>query len=157
MPWKDWREEVPKVTVTGGPFDVKRRVTAQKHVLFRLTQPLSVVRRDTNEELSLAIDTLSDGSSVPGVLWGALDATPADLLLPGFAHDHAYRKGAKWKKPNGGTRTIGRYEADLVHIAICRVLKVKKSDQEKIFYALRVGGGFAFRTRSVGWDGTGTA
>lgn len=155
MPWTDWRKEVPKVTVTGGPFTVKRRVTGQKHVLFRLTQPLTVVRQDTHDELFLAIDTLSDGSSVPGVLWGALDATPADLLLPGFAHDYAYRKGAKWKKPNGGTRTIDRYEADLLHVAVCRILKVKKADREKIFYALRVGGAFAFRRRNVGWDGTG--
>ena len=54
---------------------------------------------------------------MPGPLWGALHANPADLLLPGFAHDYAYRTGAKWKMPSGGERSINRYEADLLHIA----------------------------------------
>jgi hypothetical protein len=154
MAWGNWRKQVPKVTVTGGMFNVKRRVTRQSHVLFRLTQPLSVVRQDTGEELLLAIDTLSDGSSVPGSLWGLLHAKPADLLLPGFAHDYAYRKGAKFKKPGGGTRAIeNRYEADLIHIAVSRVMKVRKSDQDKIWYALRFGAKGAYRKRSVGWDG----
>jgi hypothetical protein len=155
MGWKDWRKEVPKVSLSGGKFDVKRRVTGQKHALFRLVEPLSIFRRGSNEELLLPAGILSDGSSVPGALWGALDAEPADLLLPGFAHDYAYRKGAKWRKPGGGTRVFNRYEADLLHIAVSRLMKVKKSDQAKIFYALRVGGGFAYRQRDVGWDGTG--
>jgi len=155
MAWNDWREEVPTVTVSAPTYDVKRRATGQKHVLFRLVEALSIVCQDTDEELLLAAGTLSDGSSVPGVLWGALDAHPADLLAPGFAHDYAYRKGAKWKKPGGGTRVFNRYEADLLHIAVCRVMKVKKSDQAKIFYALRVGGGFFWRRLTVPWDGTG--
>jgi len=141
------------VRVTGGGFDLKRRRSGQKHVLFRLTQPLSVQLSDTGEELLLPVGTLSDGSSVPGVLWGALAANPADLLLPGFAHDFAYRRGARLRNPAGGSRAIDRYQADLLHIALDRVMKVKKADQGKIFYALRVGGGFAFRERSVGWDG----
>ena len=98
MPWKDWKKEVPKVTLDYGCYDIKRRTTGQKHVLFRLVDPFTIHNVKTNEDLELPAGTLSDGSSVPGVLWGALDADPADLLLPGFAHDYAYRKGAKWKK-----------------------------------------------------------
>ena len=153
MAWKDWRKEVPKVALRLKGFDLKRRVPGQSHALFRLVDPMTIENKKTGEQLVLPAGTLSDGSSVPGALWGALDADPADLLLPGFAHDYAYRKGAKWKKASGGTRVIKRYEADLLHIAVSRVLRVKKSDQAKIFYALRVGGGFAFRNRSVGWNG----
>ena len=155
MPWKDWRKEVPKVTLDYKCYDIKRRVSGQKHVLFRLVDPFTIHNVKTNEDLVLPAGTLSDGSSVPGALWGALDATPADLLLPGFVHDYAYRKGAKWKKPGGGTRKISRYEADLLHIAVSRLMKVKKSDQEKIFFALRVGGGFAYHDKTVPWDGQG--
>ncbi len=155
MAWNDWRKEVPKITISYGNFDVKRRTTGQKHVLFRLVDPFTIHSVQTGEDLLLPAGTLSDGSSVPGALWGALDATPADLLLPGFAHDYAYRRGARWKKPGGGTRTIDRYEADLLHIAVSRLMKVKTADQAKIFYALRVGGGFAFRNRTVPWDGKG--
>jgi hypothetical protein len=151
--WKDWRKEVPKVAVQAKFFDVKRRVPRQKHVLFRVVDPITIENKKTKERLVLPAGTLSDGSSVPGPLWGALDANPADLLLPGFVHDFAYRRGAKWRKPGGETRAINRYEADLLHIAVSRLLRVRKSDQAKIFYALRVGGGFAFRNRDVGWDG----
>ena len=94
MAWKDWRKEVPKVTLSYGCYDVKRRTTGQKHVLFRLVDPFTIHNVYTGEDLELPAGTLSDGSSVPGPLWGALDAKPADLLLPGFAHDYAYRKGA---------------------------------------------------------------
>ncbi len=155
MAWKDWRKEVPRVAVRMTCFDVKRRVSGQKHALFRLVDPMTIENKTTREQLILPTGTLSDGSSVPGPLWGALDADPADLLLPGFAHDFAYRRGAKWRKPGGGTRSINRYEADLLHIAVSRRLRVSKSDQAKIFYALRLGGRFAFRNRDVGWDGTG--
>lgn len=155
MPWRDWRKEVPKVSVRAGCIDVKRRVSGQKHVLFRLVDPLTVENRNTGETLDLPAGTLSDGSSVPGALWGALDADPADLLLPGFAHDYAYREGARWRKPGGGTRVFNRYEADLLHIAVSRLMRVGKRDQAKIFYALRVGGGFVYRGRNVGWDGRG--
>ena len=155
MAWKDWRKEVPRLSVTADCFDVKRRATGQKHVLFRLVEPMTVENRDTGEQLLLPAALLSDGSSVPGPLWGGLDADPADLLLPGFAHDYAYRKNARWRMPGGGSRVINRYEADLVHIGVCRLLRVKKRDQAKIFYALRVAGGFAFRQRDVDWDGTG--
>ena len=154
MGWTDWRKEVPKVSLSGGKFDVKRRVTGQKHVLFRLVEPLSIFHQSSNEELLLPAGFLSDGSSVPGALWGALDAEPADLLLPGFAHDYAYRKDAHWRKPGGGTRPFNRYEADLLHIAVSRLMKVKKSDQAKIFFSLRVVGGFAYQQRDVAWDGT---
>jgi hypothetical protein len=154
MAWKDWRKEVPKVAVQAKCIDLKRRVPGQKHALYRLVDPITVENKKTGERLIVPAGTLSDGSSVPGLLWGALDADPADLLLPGFAHDFAYRRGAKLKKPGGGTRAINRYEADLLHIAVSRLLRVKKSDQAKIFYALRVGGRFAFRNRDVSWDGT---
>jgi hypothetical protein len=154
MAWKDWRKEVPKVAVQASCIEVKRREAGQKHVLFRLVDPMTVANKDTGEQLVLPAGLLSDGSSVPGVLWGALDADPVDLLLPGFAHDFAYRRGAKLRKPGGGTRAINRYEADLLHIAVDRLFRVKKSDQAKIFFALRVGGGFAFQNRDVNWDGT---
>ena len=153
MAWTDWRTEVPKVAVTMGTFDIKRRAAGQSHVLFRATSPFTLSRRDTNENLIVPARTLSDGSSLPGVLWGALDATPADLLVPGLFHDFAYRKGAKLTKPDGSTRAIDRYQADLLHIAVCRLLRVKKADRARIFYALRLGAKHAFGTRSVGWDG----
>lgn len=155
MAWKNWRKEVPDVAVDFTCFDVKRRTTGQKHVLFRLVDPLVVTRHDTGETLELAPGFLSDGSSVPGALWGALHADPADLLVPGFAHDYAYRKKAVWRKPGGATREIDRYQADLLHIAVCRRLRIRKSDQEKIFFALRVAGGFSYRNRKIGWDGKG--
>jgi hypothetical protein len=154
MAWKDWRDEVPKVSVQFRCCDLKRRASGQKHVLFRLVDPMIVTREDTGETLDLAAGFLSDGSSVPGALWGGLTAEPADLLLPGFAHDYAYRRGAAWTKPNGTRRALDRYQADLVHIAVCRRLRVRKSDQEKIFFALRVAGGFAYRRRDLGWDGS---
>ena len=153
MAWKDWREEVPKVSVRDGCFDLKRRASGQKHVLFRLAEPMTLENMETKETLHLPEGFLCDGSSVPGALWGLLDADPADLLLPGIVHDYTYRKGVRWKKPDGGTRAIRRYEADLVHIAVCRLLRLKKSDQEKIFFALRVGGRWSFRNRQVDWDG----
>jgi hypothetical protein len=151
----DWRGEVPRISIEGGCYDVKRRSAGQLHALFRLVDPMRIENRKSGEVLLLPEGMLSDGSSVPGPLWGVLEAEPSDLLLPGFAHDHAYRRGAKWEKPGGGTRLIRRYEADLLHIAVCRLLRVWKSDQEKIFYALRVAGGFAFRKRAVDWDGQG--
>lgn len=154
MAWKNWRNEVPRVSVRAGCFEVKRRAPRQKHVLYRVSEALTIENKDSGETLTVPERFLSDGSSVPGPLWGALDADPADLLLPGFAHDLAYRRGAKWRKPGGGTRSINRYEGDLLHIAVSRLLRVKKSDQEKIFYALRVGGRFAYRNRDVDWDGT---
>jgi hypothetical protein len=153
MAWKDWRKEVPKVSVRGGCFDMKRRVPRQEHVLFRLAEPMTVEHATTQEQLDLPEGFLCDGSSVPGALWGALDADPADLLLPGAVHDYAYRKGARWRQSGGESRAIKRYEADLLHIAVCQILRVKKSDRAKIFYALRVGGSFAFRNREVDWDG----
>ena len=153
MAWKNWRNEVPKVAVHMSCFDLKRRSGKQKHVLYRLIDPMTVENKTSGETLSVPAGTLSDGSSVPGALWAALDADPGDLLLPGFAHDYAYREGAKLQKPGGGSRVINRYEADLLHIAICRILRVKKADQAKIFYALRVGGSFAFRNKPASWDG----
>ncbi len=150
-----WTDDVPTVSVVSGSIDLKRRVTGQKHVLFRLVDPMKVTNVDNGEELELGSGVLSDGSSVPGPLWGALHANPADLLLPGFAHDYAYRRGAKWKMPSGGERSINRYEADLLHIAICRLLHVWKSDQAKIFFVLRTAGGFFFQQHGVGWDGIG--
>lgn len=153
MPWNDWREEVPDVRVDFTCFDVKRRATGQKHVLFRLVEPVRVTREDTNESLVLPPGFLSDGSSVPGPLWGGLHGDPADLLLPGFAHDYAYRRDARWVGPGGVARPLDRYQADLVHIAVCRRLRVRKSDQEKIFFALRVAGGFSYHRRNVDWDG----
>ena len=153
MAWRDWREEVPDVLIRLDCFDVKRRVSGQKHALFRLVDSMAIENRTTGEHLVLPAGTLSDGSSVPGVLWGALDAEPADLLIPGFAHDFAYRRGARWRKHGGRTRSINRYEADLLYIGISRRLRVSKADRAKIFYALRVGGRFAFRDRAVGWDG----
>jgi len=154
MPWNDWREEVPKVSVRASCIDMKRRVPRQKHVLFRLVDPMTVENKGTGEQLVLPAGTLSDGSSVPGALWGMLAADPADLLLPGFAHDFAYRLGARWTLPGGGTRAVDRYEADLLHIAVSRLLGVKKSDQAKIFFALRAGAKSSFHHRDVGWDGT---
>jgi hypothetical protein len=154
MAWNDWRDEVPKVVVQASCIDVKRRVPGQSHVLFRLVDPIAIENKWNGEQLIVPAGTLSDGSSVPGILWGGLDADPADLLLPGFAHDFAYRRGARWRLPGGGTREIDRYEADLLHIAVSRLLRVKKSDQAKIFYALRLGGGSSFQKRDVGWDGT---
>jgi hypothetical protein len=153
--WKNWRKEVPKVSVRSGCIDLKRRGPGQKHVLFRAVDPIIVVNKKTGETLIVPPGTLADGSSVPGPLWGALDADPVDLLLPGFVHDFAYRRGAKLRTPGGGTRAINRYEADLLHIAVSRLLRVKKSDQAKIFYALRVGGSFAYRNRDADWDGRG--
>jgi hypothetical protein len=153
MAWKNWRTEVPKVAVQLKCFDLKRRVGKQKHALYRLVDPLTVDNKSNGESLSVPAGTLSDGSSVPGPLWAALDADPSDLLIPGFVHDFAYRQGARFDKPGGGTRVINRYEADLLHIAICRLLRVKKADQAKIFYALRVGGSFAFRNKPTNWDG----
>jgi hypothetical protein len=154
MAWNDWRDEVPDVSVDAKCFDLKRRATGQKHVLYRTVDPIEIENKANGETLILPAGTLSDGSSVPGALWGALDADPTDLLLPGFAHDYAYRRGAKWKLPGGGSRAFDRYQADLLHIAVCRLLRVGKSDQAKIFYALRVGGRFAWHARDVGWDGT---
>jgi hypothetical protein len=151
--WNDWEEDMPQVSVDSDCIDVKRRSGTQKHVLFRAVDPITITNQGNGEKIVLAVGTLSDGSSVPGALWGALHADPADLLLPGFAHDYAYREGARIKKSNGTTRKINRYEADLYHVAICKLLKVKKSDRAKIFYALRVGGLFNFRQRGVGWDG----
>ena len=78
---------------------------------------------------------------------------PGDLLLPGFAHDSADRRGARWRRPGGGSRAIGREEADLLHIAVCRLLRVRRSDRDEIFFALRVGGRFPFRENPVDWDG----
>lgn len=154
MAWNNWRDEVPTVFVQAKCFEVKRRAPGQKHALFRVVDPITIENTKTGERLILPAGMVSDGSSVPGPLWGALDAGPTDLLLPGFAHDFAYRRGANWKKPGGGTRSIDRYQADLLHIAVSRLLRVSKADQAKIFYALRVGGGFAFRKRTAGWDGT---
>lgn len=153
MAWKNWRNEVPKVAVQMKCFDLKRRSGKQKHVLLRLVDPLVVDNKTNGETLIVPAGTLSDGSSVPGPLWGALGADPGDLLTPGFAHDFAYRQGARIDKAAGGSRVINRYEADLLHIGICRLLRVKKADQAKIFYALRVGGAFAFRNKPTNWDG----
>jgi hypothetical protein len=144
---------MPKVSVDFDCIDVKRRSGTQQHLLFRAVEPITITNEDNGEKIELAVGTLSDGSSVPGVLWAALKAQPADLLIPGFAHDYAYRKGARIKQPDGTKRKINRYEADLYHVAICKLLKVRKTDRAKIFYALRVGGFFFFRKRSVGWDG----
>jgi len=154
MAWMNWREEVPKVSVDAECFDVKRRASGQKRVLIRIVDPITIENKKTQERLLLPAGMLSDGSSVPGPLWGALSAGPTDLLLPGFAHDFAYRRGARWKKPGGASRMIDRYQADLLHIAVCRLFRVSKADQAKIFYALRVGGTFAFRKRDIDWDGT---
>ena len=154
MAWNDWRKELPKVSVKLKCIDVKRRASGQAHVLYHAVDPITVENKDTGETLVVPQGFLCDGSSVPGPLWGALGAKPADLLLPGFAHDYAYRKDAKWQKAGGGTRKVKRYEADLLHVAICKILRVSKSDRAKIFYALRVGGLFAFRNKSVDWDGT---
>ena len=153
MAWKNWRNEVPKVAVDMKGFDLKRRAGKQKHVLYRLVDPMTIDNRTNGESLVLPAATLSDGSSVPGALWGALDAEPNDLLTPGFAHDYAYRRGARLQKPGGGSRVINRYEADLLYIGIARLLRVKKRDQAKIFFALRVGGAFAFRNKPANWDG----
>jgi len=152
MPWQD---DVPPIDLDTGCLDLKRRVAGQMHVLYRLVDPLTVTNLDTGEKLELPPGVLSDGSSVPPPLWGALHANPADLLWPGFAHDYAYRNGARITLPGGGDREIDRLEADLLHIAVCRKLGVWVSDQEKIFFTLRVAGGFFFRERDVGWDGQG--
>ncbi len=153
MAWKDWRTEVPRVALQLGSFNLKRRVPGQKQALFRLVGPMRVDNKTTGEHLTLASGALSDGSTVPGALWGVLEAGPADLLLPGFVHDFAYRRDARWRNAGGGSRSINRYEADLLHIAVSRLLGVSRSDQAKIFYALRVGGLFAFQQRTVDWDG----
>ncbi len=155
MAWNDWTQEMPNLKVTLKCISVKRRVSGQAHVLYRLLDPITVENKDTGELLEVPTGFLCDGASVPGALWGALSADPPDLLVPSIAHDYTYRKGAKWKKPAGGTRKVNRYEADLVHVAICKLLKVKKSDRAKIFYALRVAGRFAFRNKKVDWNGTG--
>jgi len=148
-----WQTDMPHVSVDSGCIDIKRRSGTQEHVLFRVVDPITVHNLDNGEKIVLATGTLSDGSTVPGPLWGMLDAHPPDLLLPGFAHDYAYRNGAKIVRPDGSLRNIDRYEADLYHVAICRLLKVRQSDRAKIFYSLRVAGGFLFRNRDVGWDG----
>jgi hypothetical protein len=149
----DWKADMPHVSVDSNCIDIKRRSGTQKHVLFRAVDPITVTNMDNGEKLELPAGTLSDGSSVPGALWGALDAEPPDLLLPGFAHDYLYRSGSRIKRPDGTLRTFDRYEADLYHVAICRLLKVNAGDRAKIFYALRVGGAFVFGQRNVGWDG----
>jgi hypothetical protein len=139
-----------------GPRELLRGEATRERPEARLVSPRGSHddrEQEDGEQLILPAGTLSDGSSVPRPLWGALDANPVDLLLPGFAHDFAYRRGAKWQTPGGGVRSINRYEADLLHIAVDRLLRVKKSDQEKIFYALRVGGAFAYRNRDVNWGG----
>ncbi len=124
MAWRDWRKEVPKVAVHVNYFEVKRRVSGQKHVLFRLVDPMTIENVKTGEQLLLPAGTLSDGSSVPRSLWGALDANPVDLLLPGFAHDFAPRRWAKWKKPGGRARSINRYEADLLLPPQWRLIRI---------------------------------
>ena len=154
MAWNDWTQEMPNLKLTLKCISVKRRVSGQDHVLYRLLDPITVENKDTGELLEVPTGFLCDGASVPGALWGALSADPADLLVPSIAHDYTYREGAKWKKPAGGTRKVNRYEADLVHVAICKLLKVKKTDRAKVFYALRVAGRFAFRNKQVDWDGT---
>lgn len=151
----DWREAVPRVSVAAGCIALERRGPGQRHVLFRAVDPVTVENRDTGEVVRVPAGFLSDGSSVPGPLWGALDAEPADLVLPGFVHDYAYRRGARCRRPDGRTRAIGREEADRLHIAVCRRLRVSQSDRERIFFALRVGGRFAFRERGVEWGGRG--
>jgi hypothetical protein len=155
MAWKDWSKELPSLKVVMKNITIKRRSAGQDHVLYKIVDPVTVENRKSGEILEVPVGFLCDGSSVPGPLWAALDANPVDLLVPGIVHDYAYREDAKVKKPGGGTRKLDRYEADLIHVAISKMLRVKKSDQAKIFYALRVGGKFAWRDRRVDWDGHG--
>ena len=86
-----WTDDVPTVSVVSGSIDVKRRVTGQKHVLFRLVDPIKVTNVENGEELELASGVLSDGSSVPGPLWAALAALGAVAVAVGSAAQPAFR------------------------------------------------------------------
>jgi hypothetical protein len=152
MAW-EWNTDAPPVHAVSGCIGIKRRTGTQKRVLVRADDPITITNLDNGEKLELPVGTLSDGSSVPGALWGLLDAGPTDLLLPGFAHDYAYRMGARITRPDGSPREITRYEADLYHVAICKILDVGYGDRAKIFFALRVGGGPGWHQRTVPWDG----
>jgi hypothetical protein len=101
--------------------------------------------------LTLPVGLFSDGASVPGPLWGVLDAGPVQLLTMGRFHDCAYRSDASFELLDGTRRKIERAAADDMAEAIARWSNASWLDGRKIRYGLGVGGAGSFRKKTLLW------
>ena len=125
----------------------------QRHALVTVVDE-QVVWKDPERGIWFEIPTgfTFDGASVPKPLWPLLDANWIDLLIPGLVHDYCYRSDAKAiSVPSGELRAIERDEADEVIRDVAAYLGVNEADQDRIFFAVRVGGWASFRKKKVDW------
>jgi hypothetical protein len=93
-----------------------------------------------------------DGASVPGVLWGVLDAGPLQLLTMGILHDASYRTDSAWIDALGQNQTILRESADDLAEAVARYHGASWLDGRKIRYGLGIGGRSSFHKKSLLWS-----
>lgn len=110
-----------------------------------------VVETDQGRSLHLPTGMRSDGASVPNALWGVLEATPIELLVPGIAHDGAYRIDARWTLPNGSQSAIRRSDADDLLRALVLWVGASDLDAAKVRWGVGVGAAGAWHQRTLDW------
>lgn len=98
-----------------------------------------------------------DGASVPRWVWSISGLTPAGKIMAAATiHDYLYENQGKLGKAlcvsdsNGNwlhsTKVFSRKESDQIFLAYCKAGSVGKTNRNRAYWAVRLFGGFAWRT-----------
>lgn len=98
-----------------------------------------------------------DGASVPKLIYPLLKCNARDLVMPAIPHDGGYRldqvlfdrrTNMPWEYDDEDDL---RYQWDKIFRKCCALYNIRESDQRKIFYGVRVGGGGSFHQKRTTW------
>ena len=116
------------------PFPNKPRGTFVGKGQWKLIRPF-VYNSRLKGKITVPIDTITDGASIPRFLWCLLGSPWSGRYAPGaIVHDFLYQE-----------KKFTRKEADLVFLESMEVLKVPLWKRRVMYRALRLFGGFAYR------------
>jgi hypothetical protein len=94
---------------------------------------------------------LTDGASVPRVVWSLLSDTDPDILYPSYLHDLLYSlRGALG--PVGRRVLFSREQCDQVLREMMLAVGAPGWKAEAVYRAVRLGGGFAWAKSELDWQ-----
>lgn len=102
--------------------------------------------------VTLPVDFVCDGASVPKWAWPLLDSRPAHLLVPGLFHNYLVRKDAHIYWEPGKERPLNPELAAEIMDDIMQWIGIPEGDREKIMTALKFAAFFYWHQLPVEWD-----
>ena len=106
---------------------------------WKLIEPFSYyIDKKDGIIITVPKDFISDGASIPRIFWSLIGSPmTGKYIAAAFLHDFTYF-----------IKTFSRKKSDLIFLNAMKILKVPKIKRKIIYYAVRVGGKWAWKNSS---------